>query len=150
MIKPGERITSCVFNHSGRTKTKMSQLENWSPRVLAAVRIIVALLFIEHGLMKLFAFPAAIPGLPSPLPGIMLAAALIEIVGGAMIALGLFTRAAAFICSGEMAAAYFMFHAPQSFWPAVNQGDAAILFCFVFLYLAFAGAGAWSIDAQRA
>jgi putative oxidoreductase len=125
----------------------MSQLETWSPRVLAAVRIITALLFIEHGLMKLVAFPAAVPGLPSPLPGILVAAALIEIVGGALIAVGLFTRIAAFICSGEMAAAYFMFHAPQSFWPAVNQGDAAILFCFVFLYLAFAGAGAWSVDA---
>ena len=124
----------------------MSQLETWSPRVLAVVRIITALLFIEHGLMKLVAFPAAVPGLPSPLPAILVAAALIEIVGGALIAVGLFTRIAAFICSGEMAAAYFMFHAPQSFWPAVNQGDAAILFCFVFLYLAFAGAGAWSVD----
>ena len=125
----------------------MSQLEAWSPRVLAAVRIITALLFIEHGLMKLVAFPAAVPGLPTPLPGILVAAALIEIVGGALIAVGLFTRVAAFICSGEMAAAYFMFHAPQSFWPAVNQGDAAILYCFIFLYLAFAGAGAWSVDA---
>jgi putative oxidoreductase len=126
----------------------MPEFETWSPRVLAAVRIISALLFIEHGLMKLVAFPAAIPGLPTPLPAIMVAAALIEIVGGALIAVGLFTRIAAFICSGEMAAAYFMFHAPQSFWPAVNQGDAAILFCFVFLYLAFAGAGAWSLDAR--
>src|SRR5215475_12045816 len=125
----------------------MSQIDAWSPRVLAAVRIITALLFIEHGLMKLVAFPAAVPGLPSPLPAILVAAAAIEIVGGALIAAGLFTRIAAFICSGEMAVAYFMFHAPQSFWPAVNQGDAAILFCFVFLYLAFAGAGAWSIDA---
>ncbi len=125
----------------------MSGLESWSPRVLAVVRIITALLFIEHGLMKLVAFPAAIPGLPSPLPGIMLAAALIEIIGGALIAVGLLTRIAAFLCSGEMAAAYFMFHAPKSFWPAVNQGDAAILFCFVFLYLVFAGAGAWSLDA---
>ena len=126
----------------------MPQLETWSPRVLAAVRIITALLFIEHGLMKLLAFPAAVPGLPTPLPAILVAAALIEIVGGALIAVGLFTRIAAFICSGEMAAAYFMFHAPQSFWPAVNQGDAAILFCFVFLYLTFAGAGAWSLDAS--
>jgi len=125
----------------------MSQLEAWSPRVLAAVRIITALLFVEHGLMKLVAFPAAVPGLPSPLPTILVAAAVIEIVGGALIAAGLFTRIAAFICSGEMAAAYFMFHAPKSFWPAVNQGDAAILFCFVFLYLAFAGAGAFSVDA---
>jgi putative oxidoreductase len=78
----------------------MSQLETWSPRVLAAVRIITALLFIEHGLMKLVAFPAAVPGLPSPLPTILLVAALIEIVGGALIAVGLFTRIAAFICSG--------------------------------------------------
>jgi putative oxidoreductase len=124
-----------------------AQLEAWSPRVLAAVRIITALLFVEHGLMKLVAFPAAVPGLPSPLPTILVAAAVIEIVGGALIAVGLFTRIAAFICSGEMAAAYFMFHAPNSFWPAVNQGDAAILFCFIFLYLAFAGAGAFSIDA---
>ncbi len=125
----------------------MPDLETWSPRVLAAVRIVTALLFIEHGLMKLVAFPAAVPGLPAPLPTILVAAALIEIVGGALIAVGLFTRIAAFICSGEMAVAYFMFHAPKTFWPAINQGEPAILFCFVFLYLAFAGAGAWSIDA---
>jgi len=126
----------------------MPDLETWSPRVLAAVRIITALLFIEHGLMKLVAFPAAVPGLPTPLPAILVAAALIEIVGGALLAVGLFTRITAFICSGEMAVAYFMFHAPQSFWPAVNNGDAAILYCFVFLYLAFAGGGAWSLDAS--
>jgi putative oxidoreductase len=126
----------------------MFELETWSPRVLAAVRIIAALLFIEHGLMKLVGFPAAVPGLPNPLPGLLVAAAMIEVVGGALIAVGLFTRLAAFICSGEMAAAYFMFHAPQSFWPAVNQGDAAILFCFIFLYFVFADAGAWSVDAR--
>src|SRR5579864_2229018 len=125
----------------------MSQLETWSPRVLAAVRIITALLFIEHGLMKLVAFPAAVPGLPTPLPTILLVAALNEIVGGALIAVGLFTRITAFICSGEMAVAYFMFHAPRGFWPSLNQGEPAILFCFIFLYLAFAGAGAWSVDA---
>lgn len=125
----------------------MHQLEAWSPRVLATVRIITALLFIEHGLMKLIAFPAAVPGLPHPLPGILLAGALIETVGGALVALGLFTRIAALICSGEMAVAYFMFHAPQSFWPAVNQGDAAILYCFTFFYFVFAGAPAWSLDA---
>jgi putative oxidoreductase len=126
----------------------MSKFETWSPHVLAAVRIITALLFIEHGLMKLVAFPAAVPGLPTPLPALLVAAAVIEIVGGALIVVGLFTRIAALICSGEMAVAYFMFHATQSFWPGVNQGDAAILFCFVFLYLAFAGAGALSIDAH--
>ena len=125
----------------------MPQFETWSPRVLTAVRIVTALLFMEHGLMKLVAFPAAAPGLPTPLPAILVAAAVIEVVGGALVTVGLFTRIAAFICSGEMAAGYFMAHAPKSFWPAVNQGDAAILFCFVFFYIAVAGAGAWSLDA---
>lgn len=145
MINCPEKLKSSAL--ASPERKPMIDFETWSPRVLAAVRIVTALLFIEHGLMKLLAFPAAIPDLPSPLPGIMLAAALIEIVGGALIAVGLLIRAAAFICSGEMAAAYFMFHAPQSFWPAVNQGDAAILYCFIFLYFVFSGAGALSVDA---
>ena len=124
----------------------MPNLTAWSPRVLRLLRIITALLFMEHGLMKLIHFPAAQPGAPDPLPPFMLAAALIEVVGGALVAAGLFARAVAFICSGEMAVAYFMAHAPKSFWPAINQGDAAILFCFVFLYLACAGGGSWSVD----
>jgi putative oxidoreductase len=124
----------------------MPNLTAWSPRVLSLLRIITALLFMEHGLMKLIHFPAAQPGAPDPLPPFMLAAALIEVVGGALVAAGLFARAVAFICSGEMAVAYFMAHAPKSFWPAINQGDAAILFCFVFLYLACAGGGSWSVD----
>ena len=124
----------------------MLQLELWSPRVLSVLRIVTALLFMEHGLMKLFHFPAPQPGAPDPLPPLLLAAACIEVVGGAMIALGFFTRLAAFICSGEMAVAYFMGHASQGLWPALNQGDAAILFCFVFFYLVFAGAGPWSLD----
>jgi putative oxidoreductase len=125
----------------------MPDLTSWSPRVLSLLRIVSALLFMEHGLMKLLHFPAAQPGAPDPLPPLMLAAALIEVVGGALLTLGLFTRIAAFVCSGEMAVAYFMAHAPKSFWPGVNQGDAAILFCFVFLYLACAGPGSWSLDA---
>jgi len=125
----------------------MSKLNAWSPQALAILRIIAALLFMEHGLMKLFHFPAPQPGVPDPLPAILIAAAVIELVGGALIALGLFTRLAAFICSGEMAAGYFMVHAPKSFWPALNGGDAAILFCFIFLYFVFAGGGAWSLDA---
>ena len=96
--------------------------------------------------MKLVQFPAAVPDLPDPLPPILLAAAIIEVVGGALMAVGLFTRVAAFIASGEMAVGYFMAHAPQSFWPAVNQGEPAILFCFAFLYLVFAGPGVWSLD----
>ena len=125
----------------------MPNLDVWAPRVLSLLRIFTALLFLEHGLMKLFHFPAPQPGAPDPLPMILMAAAWIEVVGGGLIALGLFTRAAAFVCSGQMAAAYFMAHAPQGFWPALNGGEAAILYCFVFLYLVFAGPGIWSIDA---
>ena len=125
----------------------MSKLDAWSPMALAVLRIMAALLFMEHGLMKLAHFPAPQPGVPYPLPPILFAAAVIEVAGGALIALGLFTRLAAFICSGEMAVGYFMVHMQKSFWPGLNGGDAAILFCFVFLYLIFAGGGAWSLDA---
>jgi len=118
----------------------------WAPRVLSLLRIIAALLFMEHGLMKLVHFPAPQPGAPDPLPPILLAAACIEIVGGGLIAAGLLTRLAAFICSGQMAVAYFMAHGSKGFWPALNGGDGAILFCFIFLYLVFAGPGVWSLD----
>jgi len=125
----------------------MPNLVAWSPRVLSLLRIVTALLFMEHGLMKLFHFPAAQPGAPDPLPAMLLAAAWIEVVGGGLIALGLFTRAAAFICSGEMAVGYFMAHAPNGPFPALNMGEAAVLYCFVFFYLVFAGGGPWSLDA---
>ena len=126
----------------------MPNLIVWSPRVLSVLRIVAALLFMEHGLMKLFHFPAPQPGAPDPLPPLLLAAAWIEVVGGGLLALGLFTRAVAFVCSGEMAVGYFMAHAPNGFYPALNMGEAAVLYCFVFLYLAFAGGGEWSLDAQ--
>jgi putative oxidoreductase len=125
----------------------MPNLDAWSPRVLSILRIVTALLFIEHGLMKLFHFPGAQPGVPDPLPTILVVAAWLEVVGGGLIALGLFTRAAAFICSGEMAVAYFMAHAPQGPYPALNMGEPAVLYCFVFFYLVFAGPGPWSLDA---
>lgn len=127
----------------------MAFLDNRAAQLRALLRIMAALLFMEHGLMKLFAFPAAQPGVPSPLPALLVAAAVIEVAGGALIVLGLFTRLAAFLCAGEMAVGYFMAHASKSFWPGVNGGDAAILFCFVFLYIAAAGPGAWSIDGMR-
>ena len=126
----------------------MERLAVWSPRVLSLLRVVAALLFMEHGLMKLFHFPAAQPGAPDPLPPLLIVAAWLELVGGGLIAVGLFTRPVAFVLSGQMAAAYFLAHASQGFWPALNGGDAAILFCFVFLYLAFQGGGEWSLDAQ--
>ena len=126
----------------------MPNLMVWSPRVLSILRIVAALLFMEHGLMKLFHFPAPQPGAPDPLPALLMAAAWIEVVGGGLLALGLFTRAVAFVCSGEMAVGYFMAHAPNGFYPALNMGEAAVLYCFVFFYLAFAGGGEWSLDAQ--
>ena len=124
-------------------------LTRWQPQLLGLLRIATALVFLEHGTAKLFHFPVPQPGAPDPLPTLLLAAALIELVCGVLIALGLFTRLAAFIAAGEMAVAYFMGHFPRGFWPIVNQGGEAILLCFVFLYLAAAGAGAWSIDGVR-
>jgi putative oxidoreductase len=118
----------------------------WSARALAALRIAAGLLFLEAGLVKLAHFPAASPDEPNPLPALLVVAGCLEVVGGSLVTLGLFTRATAFLLSGEMALAYFLVHAPKSFWPAINHGDEAILFCFVFLHLALAGPGAWSLD----
>lgn len=115
--------------------------------MLSILRIVTALLFLEHGLMKLVGFPA--PMGHGHLPPLIIAAGLIETIGGALIALGLFTRFAAFIAAGEMAVAYFMVHIWSSFWPALNHGEAAIFFCFVFLFLFFSGPGPWSLDAKR-
>lgn len=119
----------------------------WAPRVLSLLRIMTALLFIEHGTQKMFGFPVPFPMGEFQLFSIIGLAAVLEVFGGALVAVGLFTRPIAFILSGQMAVAYFMAHATKSFFPIVNGGDGAILFCFVFLYLAFAGGGAWSLDA---
>ena len=127
----------------------MTASVRWQPHLLAALRIMAALLFLQHGLMKLAAFPGPQPGVPHPLPAIILAAAVIEVAGGALIAIGAWTRIAAFVCAGEMAVAYFIGHASKGFWPGLNGGDLALLFCFVFLYLSASGAGAWSVDALR-
>ncbi len=121
----------------------------WSPRVLAILRIMAGLLFLQHGTAKYLGIPA-MPQFaslqPTSLPGI---AGMIELVGGVLLTIGLFTRATAFVCSGTMAAAYFIAHAPRGFYPILNGGELAALYCFVFLYLAFAGGGAWSVDAMR-
>ena len=123
-------------------------LSRWQPQLLALLRIVAGLLFLEHATQKFLAFPVPFP-LPGPLPPLLIAAGVVELVAGVLVALGLFTRLAAFLASGEMAVAYFMMHFPKGFWPAQNGGEAAILFCFVFLYLAAAGPGAWSIDSDR-
>lgn len=123
-------------------------LSRWQPQLLALLRIVVGLLFLEHGLSKFFGFPVPFP-LPGPLPPLLIAAGAIELVGGLLITIGLFTRLAAFIASGEMAIAYWTQHFPKSPWPVANMGEGAILFCFIFLYLAVAGAGAWSVDGAR-
>lgn len=124
-------------------------LSPWSSQILSLLRIMAGLLFLAHGTAKYFAFPhvAMFDNLqPASLPGV---AGIFELVGGTLIVVGLFTRPVAFILSGMMAVAYFLAHAPQNFFPLLNGGEPAILFCFVFLYLAAAGGGAWSADALR-
>jgi len=119
-------------------------LTTWAPRALGLLRIVAALLFIEHGTQKLFGFPAAEH--QPPLLSLLGAAAILEFVGGILILIGLYTRPVAFLLSGQMAVAYWLFHAPKNIYPANNGGDAAILFCFIFLYMVFAGGGAYSLD----
>ena len=119
----------------------------WAPRLLSILRIVVALLFMTHGIAKHFKYPA-MPAFAKLEPFSLLGfAGGLELVGGALLILGLFTRPVAFILSGHMAFAYFMAHAPQNFWPILNRGELAIMFCFVYLYLAVAGGGPWSLDA---
>ena len=117
---------------------------NWAPYLLSILRIITAFLFMQHGSMKLLGFPQPMGDIP--LFSLMGLAGSLELVGGFLILIGLFTRPVAFILSGEMAFAYFMAHAPNSFWPALNHGEPAVLFCFIFLYLAAAGGGRWAVD----
>ena len=124
-------------------------LTNWAPRALAILRIVAAVLFIEHGSMKLFGFPASASPTPFQLFSLIGLSGVLEFFGGLLLLLGLLTRPTAFVLSGEMAVAYFMAHSTRSFFPALNQGDSAVLFCFVFLYFVFAGPGAWSLDGAR-
>ena len=119
----------------------------WASRILSIVRIAAALIFLLHGTQKLFGFPAPpATGLPAAFT-LFWFGAILELVGGLLLLVGLFTRPVAFILAGEMAFAYWMFHAPRNLYPTLNGGDAAILYCFLFLYLAFASGGPWSLDA---
>ncbi len=123
-------------------------LNRYAPQALAVLRIVAALLFMLHGSQKLLAFPAGqMPG-PVELFSLFGIGGVLELVGGVLLLVGLFTRPVAFVLSGQMAVAYWMFHAPGSLYPVNNGGDAAILFCFFFLYLVFAGPGAWALDGK--
>jgi putative oxidoreductase len=125
-----------------------AKLDPWTPNVLSILRIMAGLLFLQHGVQKLTGFPPDPDVSSPPLLSLMGLAGLIELIGGGLVTVGLFTRISAFVLSGEMAFAYFMAHAPQGFIPIDNGGDLAVLFCFVFFYLAFAGPGPWSVDAM--
>ena len=134
------------MSHTGLT----ARWNAWAPYFLSILRIIAAFLFVQYGTTKLLAFPAAVMpdgGTASlaSLPGV---AGALELVGGALLLIGLFTRPVAFVLSGQMAAAYFMGHAGQGFWPILNGGAPAVFFCFLWLYLSAAGPGPWSIDAR--
>jgi putative oxidoreductase len=124
-------------------------LDRYAPYALAALRIVAALIFMEHGTQKLFGFPAPPEkGLP-PALSLLWIGGIVELIGGLLVLVGLFTRPVAFLLAGEMAMAYWMFHAPRSLYPVLNGGDAAILYCFVFHLLVFTGPGALSVDGMR-
>ena len=131
-----------------------SGVVKWSacgPHLRSVLRIVAAFMFMLAGTMKLFAFPAGIPpdGGTVPLMSQLAVGAFLEVFGGGLLLLGLFTRPVAFILAGEMAVAYFQFHFPRGFWPTMNGGVPAALYCFVWLYFSATGAGPWSLDARR-
>jgi len=153
-IKTAEEITNrpqvpAAFAASATAPAASSglalALARYRPYVLSILRIVAGLLFLQHGMAKIFNFPPQGDRPPFPKPEWF--AGRIELVGSTLIILGLFTRSVAFILSGEMAFAYFMSHRPRGFFPLLNGGEAAVLFCFVFLYLAFSGGGPLSLDA---
>jgi putative oxidoreductase len=134
---------------AGASEMTREGLERWTPQALSVLRIMTGLLFLEHGTQKLLGFPPSEHSFPA-LFSLMGLQGVLELVGGFLIVIGLLTRPVAFILAGDMAVAYFMAHAPQGFFPTQNGGQLAILFCFVFLYLVFAGAGDGSVDGQIA
>jgi putative oxidoreductase len=140
------RLTLLHVERNSVSKSATRQnIAHYAPYALSILRIVAAILFFEHGTSRLFAWPSPLP--PPGLFSLHWFAGAIELIGGAVLLVGIFSRSAAFIMSGEMAFAYFLSHAPHAIFPILNRGDSAILYCFVFLYLAFAGPGPWSLDA---
>jgi len=129
----------------------VSKWATWGPQLQSVLRIVAAVMFMPAGTMKLFAFPAGMPpsGATAAFMSQVWIGGVLEVVGGALLLVGLFTRPVAFLLAGEMAVAYFQFHFPQGFWPVMNGGVSAALYCFVWLYFSAAGAGPWSLDARR-
>ena len=136
-----------MTRNDGRNATSLC--DRWSPRLLSILRLVTAFVFMEHGTQKLFGLPPSPQPMPPHLPPFLVVAGILEAFGGLLILVGLFTRPVAFILAGEMAVAYFMAHARHGFWPLVNRGESAVLYCFIFLFLAAAGGGVWSIDCLR-
>ncbi len=122
-----------------------SLIAAWTPRLLSILRIMSGFLFVEHGTQKWLEFPVPRPN-PTVLMSLSGTAGVLELCGGSLLLLGLFTRPVAFVLSGLMACAYFIAHAPVNFWPIINKGELAVLYCFVFLYMSAAGGGPWSVD----
>jgi len=150
-----------VIETPGVTPTSVSESEaivsivatwsSWAPYLRSVLRIVAAYMFMQAGTMKLFAFPVGVPPNGGTVPLVSQAGlgGILEVFGGALLVVGLFTRPVAFLLAGEMAVAYFQFHAPQSFWTVINNGQAAVLYCFIWLYLSAAGPGPWSVDERR-
>jgi putative oxidoreductase len=129
----------------------IAKWSTWGPYLQSVLRVVAASMFILAGTTKLLAFPAGVPphGGTVPLMSQIGLGAVLEAFGGGLLLVGLFTRPVAFLLAGEMAVAYFQFHAPQGFWPTMNGGVAAVLYCFIWLYFSAAGAGPWSLDSRR-
>lgn len=137
-----------MLQRNQHRNSSMLNLSRWAPYALGLLRIVAALIFFEHGTQKLFGFPMR-PGAAPAMLTLPWIAGVLEVVGGAMLILGFWVRPTAFVLSGLMAAAYWIAHAPRSIYPLLNGGDAAILYCFIFLYLVFAGGGAFALDNRR-
>jgi putative oxidoreductase len=160
MLNAALRLAMCAwscdpvgipFPEASLTTTRPRAFDAWAPRLLSVLRIVAAAIFVTSGTSKLLAFPAGMPpdgGTARVLTQVWIGGVL-EVVGGTLLLLGLYVRPAAFVLSGMMAVAYFQFHAPTGFWPTMNGGVAAILYCFLWLYIWAAGGGPWSLDALR-